>query len=97
MHRRLLHVVCVGLNFLHANFVPPPLKAFGAAVGTFVLQLSAFLASTPSLSGDPYADLSGTSVATCDALPALEPEKVFGCVTAPSEWARSVGPKPFPV
>ena len=27
MHRRLLHVVCMGLNFLHANFVPPPLDS----------------------------------------------------------------------
>ncbi|CAE7264088.1 unnamed protein product [Symbiodinium sp. CCMP2592] len=27
MHRRLLHIVCMALNFLHSNFVPIPLSA----------------------------------------------------------------------
>ena len=115
MHRRLLHVVCMGLNFLHANFVPPPLdslalpptaaqrslvahvsrhlKAFGASVGTFMLpdagrrnpqliarlsELSAFLASTPGLDGDMYADLSGQPVDMHnEAAPAFEPYRAL--------------------
>ena len=47
MHRRLLHIVCMGLNFLHANFVPPPLDSLtqspSAAQRSLVAHLSRHL------------------------------------------------------
>ncbi|CAE7840815.1 unnamed protein product [Symbiodinium sp. CCMP2592] len=117
MHRRLLHIVCMALNFLHSNYVPIPLsalqrpanaaqrrlvahvgrhlKAFGASVGEFVLadsgrrnpqllarlsELTSFL-SAQAVSGDAYADLSGTVIPTHnDAHPGLDP---FRSLTVP--------------
>ena len=111
MHRRLLHIVCMALNFLHADFVPIPLsalqrpmnvaqrrlvahvgrhlKAFGASVGEFALadsgrrnpqliarlsELTAFLSANQAVSGDAYADVSGTAVPTHNEVhPGLDP------------------------
>ena len=123
MHRRLLHIVCMALNFLHADFVPIPaaslvapatavqqslflqigksLKVFGASATEFPLigagRRTAFLSSSPSLSGDAYADLSGTAVPVrndADPAGALQPT---GCLQAEDQRQREVGPLSFPL
>ena len=133
MHRRLLHIVCMALNFLHADFVPIPLsalqrpmnvaqrrlvahvgrhlKAFGASVGEFALadsgrrnpqliarlsELTAFLSANQAVSGDAYADVSGTAVPTHNEVhPGLDPFRSLTVSRLHLSGRGSWDPRPF--